>query len=52
MPELISTVQLAERCHLAALSDTCLSLLARKLASSGPFWREQVSGGWFHTMIS
>jgi hypothetical protein len=42
VPELIATVQLAEQCHLAALSDTCLSLLARKLAASGPFWREQV----------
>lgn len=41
--ELISTVQLAETCHLGALADTCLTLLARQLAAAGPFWREQVS---------
>jgi hypothetical protein len=36
-------VQLAERCHLAALQGTCLSLLAQRLAAAGPFWHEMVS---------
>lgn len=30
-----------QACHLGGLADTCLSLLARKLAASGPYWHEQ-----------
>lgn len=41
--ELIDCVQLSEACHLSALGDTCLALLARRLAAAGPFWHEQVS---------
>lgn len=40
--DLLSTVQLAEACHLGGLADTCLTLLARRLAAAGPFWPEQV----------
>lgn len=36
--ELLATVQLAEACHLGELADTCLGLLAAKLAAAGPFW--------------
>lgn len=36
--ELIATIQLAEACHLGDLADTCLGLLAAKLAAAGPFW--------------
>jgi hypothetical protein len=43
IPELISTVQLAEGCHLVQLADACLSRLAGRLAAAGPFWSEQVS---------
>ena len=40
--ELLDTVQLAEACHLAALGDACLTVLARRLAAAGPFWAEQL----------
>ncbi|EFN57079.1 hypothetical protein CHLNCDRAFT_143844 [Chlorella variabilis] len=45
IPELLGSVQLAEACHLGGLGDTCLGLLATRLAAAGPFWGEQVSQG-------
>lgn len=39
---LLAWLELAEECRLETLHDTCLQQLAHCLATSGPYWPQQV----------